>query len=229
MNSEKTFISRRRIVKGSTVTAGAVALAGVTSWYGSQPAIAAHVDQWTASDTGPVQKADGVLDAVHVEPTIDIEWDNFTTGADSVDITLKAHLPSTTNDHIDEAQTDTIFDEPAIDDTTLDDTTTTDVVDIENVQNDHDGGFDTLNGGVRIYLDNVDITNGGDITEDYFTDDTSGDGESQKTAVDLELQTEVNGAQAANPTATLFTTFHVDVENEEETSTTGGTAGTSAE
>lgn len=223
MDSNKTFISRRRIVKGSTVTTAAVALAGVTSWYGSQPAIAAHVDQWTASDTDVVQSSNGELSAVYAEPTVEIEWSNFAAGADSVDVTLNAYLPAMTNDHIDSDKQDTIFDQTAIVDTS-----TTGVVGIEEVADVHDAGFDTVTGGVRVMLDAFDITNGGDIVESDFTDDSS-DTANQVTEVDLELVTQVNGAQSANPTASMATSFLVEVENLDETQTSGGTAGTSAE
>lgn len=223
MADNNTLLSRRGVIKGSTITAGAVALAGVTSWYGSQPAIAAHVDQWTASDTDVVQSTDGQLSAVNTEPTVEIEWDNFTAGADSVDVTLTAYLPSTTNDHIDTGKQDIIFDQSAIVDAG-----TSGVVGVESVADVHAGGFDTVHGGVRITLDAFDITNGGDIVESDFTDDSS-DTANQVTEVDLELVTEVNGAQSANPTASMATSFLVEVENIDETQTTGGTAGTSAE
>lgn len=181
MHTDKTVLSRRRVIKGSTITAGAVALAGVSAWYGSQPAIAAHVDQWTASDTDTVQSDNGEVFAVWTEPTVEIEWDNFTAGADSVDVTLNAYLPARTNDHIDSNKMDVIFDQPAIVDTS-----TTGVVGIEEVEDVHAGGFETVNGGVRITLDAFDITNGGDINESDFSDDSS-DTANQVTEVDLEL------------------------------------------
>lgn len=239
MEDQKTLLTRRRIIKGSSIVAGAAFAGGAMTWYGSKPVVAAHMTEWNASDLidgNRVESADGTLTAVNTAPGIDIDWQNFADGADSADVTITAHLRAANNGHIDADKSDVIYDAAGITSST---SGTDGVIDVQTGDTAEDAPLDgtNTNGGVTINLNAIDLTDTfdadasgetEDITEADFTDSSSADA-NQITTVELELSTTVNGAQSANPTTTVIAAFDVEVENLEETQTTGGSANTSAE
>lgn len=240
MENKKTVLSRRRIIKGTSVIATAGVVGGAATLYGSQPVVAAHMTEWNASDLidgNRVESDDGTVTAVNTAPGIDIDWNNFADGADSADITIKAHLRATANGHLDTDKSDVIYSATGITSST---TSTDGVIGVTSGDTADDAPLDgtNTNGGVTINLDAIDITTAfdadgsgetEDITEDDFLDSDSST-PNQTTTVELELNTSVNGAQTAeNPTENVIATFDVEVENLDETQSTGGTANTSAE
>lgn len=239
MENKKTILSRRRIIKGTSVIATAGVVGGAATLYGSQPVVAAHMTEWNASDLiegDRVESDDGTVTAVNTAPGVDIDWNNFADGADSADVTITAHLRATPNDHISSDKSDVIYSATGITSST---SGTDGVIDATTGDADGDAPLDgtNTNGGVTINLDAIDMTDAfdadtsgetEDITEDDFMDSDSSTA-NQITTVELELNTSVNGAQSANPTADVIATFDVEVENLEETQSTGGTANTSAE
>lgn len=235
MDEKKTLLSRRGIIKGTSMLAGAGAVGGAATWYSTQPAVAADMTDWNASDLisdNRVESDDGTLTAVNTAPGIDIDWHNFADGADSADVTITAHLRAADNGHVDTDKTDVIYDATGITSST---SGTDGVIEVTTADAALDGT--NTNGGVTINLDAIDITNAfdadasgetEDITEADFEDPDSSTA-NQITTVELELNTTINGAQSADPTANVITTFDVEVENLSETQSTGGTANTSAE
>lgn len=235
--NNKTLLSRRGVIKGTSIVAGTAIVGGGAALYGSQPAAAGHVSGWNASDllgADGVQSDDGTVTAVNTAPGIDIDWQNFATGADSADITLTAHLRAGDNGHIDTDKSDVIYDASGITSSTGGTDGVIDVV--EGTADDAPLDGTNTNGGVTVNLDVIDITDtfaadGGsgteDITEADFEDSDSSTA-NVITTVELQLETTVNGAQSANPTSNVTVKYDLEVENLEESQTTGGTADTSA-
>ena len=235
----QTLITRRRAIKGAAVATAAAVVGGGSIIHGSQPAIAAHMVAWNASDiidANRVQADDGTLTAVNIAPGIDIDWQNFANGADSADVTVTAHLRAAANAHITTDKSDVVYDATGITSSTAG---TNGVIDVVTGGTGSDAPLDgtNTNGGVTINLNAIDLTDTfnadasgetEDITEADFADPDSSTA-NRITTVELELATTVNGAQSANPTANVIATYDVEVENLTETQSTGGTANTSAQ
>lgn len=88
MSDNRNFFTRRRLIKGIGVTAGAGAVGGASIVYASQPALAAHGD-FSAGDTS-VDTTDGDISDVSVAPDLTVEWGDFSDGVSGFDITVSA-------------------------------------------------------------------------------------------------------------------------------------------
>ena len=96
-NSEQsTFLSRRRLMKGTAGVAGAGALAGLGLWYGTRPALAAQTFQETDGEVVVTTNAGEVMD-VRVAPVFDLSWQDFGGGASSFGFDITAAVAGSSN------------------------------------------------------------------------------------------------------------------------------------
>lgn len=88
MADKQKFFTRRRLIKGIGVTAGAGAIGGASLVYSSQPALAASGDLNPSDVT--VDTTDGGISDVYVTPALTVDWGDFSGGVSGFDITVSA-------------------------------------------------------------------------------------------------------------------------------------------
>lgn len=70
----KTLITRRRTIKGATITATLGVMGGAGLWYGAKPALAASVSAWDSDqESVAIETHDGSIDQVLVDPVVNID------------------------------------------------------------------------------------------------------------------------------------------------------------
>ncbi|MFO7926747.1 MAG: hypothetical protein ACQET5_14080 [Halobacteriota archaeon] len=173
---------------------------------GSRPVAAVEADDRFLADDVRVERNDGELQAVTVEPTIDIQWIDFGGGIDSIDVTISAAL-------VDAPGFDVLLDASVDDDSIAVDT----------------DGFDETEGTASLAFDRLDVTaTGTHVTLDDFGGDLA-PGASTTTEVELTMRIDVVGHQGETVTTVETTRFDLTVHNPEGTATTTGRANTGAE
>lgn len=201
----RTFDRRTALTRVAAFAAGLTTLFGL-GYAGSRPVAAVETNDRLLADDVRVERNDGELRAVTVEPTIDVRWVDFGGGIDSIEVTVSAALVDT----------------PGFDvllDTSIDD---------DSVAVDTDG-LDETDGTASLVFDRLDVTAiGTHVTHDDFGGDLA-PGESATTDVELTMRLDVVGTQDETVTTVETARFAVTVHNPEGRSTTSGRANTDAE
>jgi hypothetical protein len=88
MDKSKTFLSRRRILKGAGVATGIGIIGGGSLLYSSQPALAAVGDSPISASGLDMTANDGSVSEVTVTPALSLQWSKFSSGISGFDIEL---------------------------------------------------------------------------------------------------------------------------------------------
>ncbi len=198
-------VGRRSVLKRITAAAAGIAALLGLGYLGSRPSAAIESDDSFIAEDVRVERNDGELRAVTVQPELDLVWEDFGDGVESVELTLSASLDG-------EAGFDVLFDGSLA---------------AEPVVADGDS-LDATDGSTRISFDRRDMTAvGTNVTLGDFGGELD-PGESKATGVDLTLRTDVVGGQGETVTAVETTTFDVTVHNPEGDAAATGRANTDA-
>ena len=201
---ESTLGRRRMIRRTAVILAGLGTAAGI-GYVGSRPSAALEADDRFFADDVRVERNDGELDAVTIEPTFELAWADFGGGVEAVEVTLSAALEG-------EGGFDVLFDAPA----------TGGAVTVEG------DGFEKTDGTATIAVDRLDLTaTGSAVTLDDFGGDLE-PGASTTTGVELTARIDVVGAQSETVTTVETASFGVTVHNPEGETSTVGRANTDA-
>ena len=201
---EPTIGRRTTLKRTAAVLAGAGTALGL-GYAGSRPSAALEADDRFLADDVRVERNDGELDAVTIEPTFELEWADFGGGVEAVEVTVSAALEG-------EGGFDVLLDAP----------TTDGAVTVEG------DGLDTTGGTATIAVDRLDLTGAGSAVA---LDDFGGDlapGASRTTGVELTARLDVVGAQSETVTTVETASFDVTVHNPEGEISTVGRANTDA-
>jgi hypothetical protein len=199
-------LNRRTVLTRGTAFAASLTAALGLGYAGSRPAAAIETDGRFLADDVRVERNDGELRAVTVEPTVDLRWVDFGGGVDAIDVTISAALVGTPG-------FDVLFDASVADD-------------LIAVETD---GFDATEGTASLAFDRLDVTAiGTHVTLDDFGGDLA-PGESATTEVELTMRIDVVGTQDETVTTVETARFGVTVHNPEGRATTSGRANTDAE
>lgn len=206
-SEDKVFFTRRRIVRGIGVTAGAGAIGAAGLFYSTQPVLAAHGS--LSADALAIEANDEAVTEVTITPSLTLDWSNFSSGVSGFDITVQA-APSG----------GTLADATAL--TGVSDDTSSAVTTFS-------GTLTSESGSATVDLSGIALVDGGTgpIAESDLPNGV-GDGESVTNSLDLEITATANSASggvSANDT-TPTTTFDVTLNNTAGDTTTSGTVNT---
>lgn len=194
-----TFLTRRRLMKGTAGVVGAGALAGLGLWYGTRPALAASTFTESADGEVTVTTNAGEVMDVRVAPVFTLDWADFGGGVSGFDFDIAATVGQAT---------ETIYSETGVTDATAGT--------ITSFAGDSLGNYD---GMATISCAPQSII-GSTITTDSFPTNV-GQGNSQSQPVTLSLTpsgtTNIGGSRVSAEAATL--SFTVTVVNPDGTVT----------
>ncbi|WP_138007036.1 hypothetical protein [Halalkalirubrum salinum] len=197
-------IPRRQI---ATIALSLLGLSGAASLTSDSARAEASID-FTAADTA-VENNDGEITSVSIEPTVDIEWENFSDGLERIDLTIDAAVGESTDSIYDESvESDRIGDEVEL----------------------SGDSFDLVQGVIQADFDQVDITDRGtDIDESTFDNGGVDSGDTETTTVSLLVSITLVGAATEEVSLESESTFDVDVSNPDADATATGSANTDSE
>lgn len=197
-------IPRRRI---ATIALSLLGLSGAVSLSSDSARAQASID-FTAADTA-VENNDGEITSVWIEPSLDIEWENFSDGLERIDLTIDASVGESTDAIYDESiESDQIGDEVEL----------------------SGDSFDLVQGIIRGDFDQIDITDRGtDIDESTFDKGGVVSGDTETTTVSLLVSITLVGAATEEVALESESTFDVDVSNPDADATVTGSANTDSE
>ena len=196
---------RRRALKRTAAILTGLGTAVGIGYAGSRPSAALEADDRFLAEDVRVERNDGELDAVTIEPTFELAWADFGGGVETVEMTVSAALEG-------EGGFDVLFDAPVTDG----------AVTVDG------NGFDRTDGTATIALDRFDLTaTGSAVTLDDFGGDLA-PGASKTTGVELTIRIDVVGAQSETVTTVETASFGVTVHNPEGETSTVGRANTDA-
>lgn len=89
MDESKTFLSRRRIIKGAGVATGVGIIGGGSLLYSTQPALAATGSSITADDLS-INTNSGSVTEVTITPNLTLDWSDFSSGINGFEVVVKA-------------------------------------------------------------------------------------------------------------------------------------------
>lgn len=207
-SDDKVFFTRRRIVKGIGVSAGAGTIGAAGLFYGSQPVLATHGS--LSADALGIDANDEAVTEVTITPSLTLEWSNFSSGVSGFDITVQA-APSG----------GTLADATAL--TGVSDDTSSGVTTFS-------GTLTSESGSATVDLSGIPLVDGGNgpiSTSDL--PNSVGDGESVTNSLDLEITATANSASGGGSAVdtTPTTTFDVTLNNTAGDTTTSGNVSTS--
>jgi hypothetical protein len=190
-----SFLTRRRLMKGTAGVVGAGALAGLGLWYGTQPALAASTFEESADGEVTVTTNAGEVMDVRVAPVFTLDWADFGGGVSGFDFDIEATVGQAT---------ETIYSETGVADATAGT--------IASFGGDSLGSYD---GMATISCEETSII-GSTITTDSFPTNVS-QGSSQSQPVTLSLTpsgtTNIGGSSVSAEPSTL--SFTITVVNPE--------------
>ncbi|CCQ37251.1 uncharacterized protein Nmlp_3109 [Natronomonas moolapensis 8.8.11] len=196
---------RRRALKRTAAILTGLGTAVGIGYAGSRPSAALEADDRFLAEDVRVERNDGELDAVTIEPTFELAWADFGGGVETVEMTVSAALEG-------EGGFDVLFDAPVTDG----------AVTVDG------NGFDRTDGTATIALDRFDLTaTGSAVTLGDFGGDLA-PGASKTTGVELTIRIDVVGAQSETVTTVETASFGVTVHNPEGETSTVGRANTDA-
>ncbi|WP_280537609.1 hypothetical protein [Halopenitus sp. POP-27] len=210
-------ISRRSILGGTAGILGAAATGGIlltTSPTVASAAIDGDPAALEAGDTPTVLSNDGGIEAVYLTPEVTVEWANFGSGVQTIDLTVAVG----SDDGV-----DTLVEE------TLAAATETPGPIAETKPADGTTGFGDVAGVLSLTLERLDATAIGDaVTRDSLSDPTLQAGETAATVLDVVLRADLTGYEGESETVLRTTSFEVAVRNPEGNADAGGIANTEA-
>lgn len=197
-------IPRRRI---ATIALSLLGLSGAVSLSSDSARAEASID-FTAADTA-TENNDGEITSVSIEPTVDIEWENFSDGLERIDLTIDAAVGESTDSIYDESVESDLAGEEVV------------------VSGDPYG---VVTGAAFFEFDQVDITDRGtDIDESTFDNGGVDSGDTETTTVSLLVSITLVGAATEEVSLESESTFDVDVSNPDADATATGSANTDSE
>lgn len=214
MDESKTFLSRRRIIKGAGVATGIGIIGGGSLLYASQPALAAVGDSPISASGLDITANDGSVTEVTVTPSLSLQWSQFSSGVSGFDIEVEVAPSGGT---LSSAQSLTGV---------SDDTTTG--VSSYSVQ---DSGSNADPSGIAdISLAGIDLVSSGALTQSDLPSDVS-DGATDSTAVDFAVTVTANSASggdsATDTSPDPSGSFDVTLTNDAGTTNATGTVNAS--
>lgn len=92
-------LTRRRAVKAGVATAGIVTVGGIGFWQSSKPAVAASVEKQGA-DNVVFNETENVVSVtgVTLSPEVDVAFENFSSGVDTMELSVTATVSSEQTD-----------------------------------------------------------------------------------------------------------------------------------
>ena len=197
-------IPRRRI---ATIALSLLGLSGAVSLSSDSARAQASID-FTAADTA-TENNDGAITSVWIEPTLDIEWENFSDGLERIDLTIDASVGESTDSIYDESvESDRIGDEVEL----------------------SGDSFDLVQGVIKATFNQVDITDRGTEIDDSTFDNGGVDsGNTETTTVSLLVSITLVGAATEEVFLESESTFDVGVSNPDADATATGSANTDSE
>lgn len=213
MDDTKTFLSRRRIIKGAGLATGIGIIGGGSLLYSSQPALAAVGDSPISAAGLDLTANDSAVTEVTVTPALSLQWSKFSSGISKFTIDLKVG-PS--GGALESAQKLTGV---------SDDTATG--VSSYSVQS---GGSNADSSGIAdISLAGIDLVSGGPLSKSDLPKGV-GDGATATKAVDFAVTVTAHSASgsgtATDTSPSPSGSFDVTLTNDAGTATATGTIAT---
>lgn len=212
MSNDKTLLSRRTVLKGAGVTAGVGAVGAGSIVYSTQPALAAGTSI-DASNIDIDENSESITE-VNITPDLTLDWDNFSSGVGSFDITISATADGTGNSG------------PVYELTDVSDDSSSDISSFDT----GDGTLGDTTGSVAIGFVQKGLAatvEAIDAGTDFPTDVQ--DGQSATNTINLQVDVTANNAAGNTPSDTDNPTFDVSLANPEATTDSHGTISTGGE
>lgn len=213
-NDGSKHLTRRRLLQGGgLLVAGTIGVSALVVGSDTTAASTATVKGIDARDA-TVTSNDGEIRAVYLEPDLELSWENFGGGLETIDVGITA-----TVDGIDE----TIYLE----------TLTTAAAGGDGQQvtvGEESDGFGAVDGTVDLQFDRVEVIDAAEsIDTDTFSNESLAAGESETTPIELAVDAIVIGHEEEFVTVNETTTFDVTVTNPDGEVTVAGEMNTGAE
>lgn len=185
----------------------------LTAGTGPVVAVSGDATSFDAADAPTVERNDGRIEAVYVRPEIDVNWEDFGSGVDSIGIEVAV---------AGDTGIDELYDERLSDSTDLAEPPG----EITDVEGD---GFGAVDGALTATFERADLTaRGDDVTSGALSDESLDAGEVAETTLELLLRADVQGNEGERETVVETATFDVAVHNPEGSADAGGEANTDA-
>lgn len=214
MSEKKTFFSRRSIIKGAGVAAGAGIIGAGSLFYSTQPALAAPGDTPISANALDITANDGSVTEVNVTPSLTLSWSQFSSGVSGFDFSVQA-APSG----------GTLTEASAV--TGVSDSSATGVSSF-SIQNS--GSLSDESGLVNIDLQAIPLVSNGALTQSALPTDV-GDNQSETTNIDYAVTVTANSATSNGASASVTSpdpngSFGVTLNNDAGTTEATGTINT---